>query len=122
MQFGDPLYRPDAISFQQELKRQQTFLVAGIHIPERPLVGLSEGLAALHTTVALPSITMLPELCGLDPAIVARHYTISLDRSNQKPDNEIARSVRLRLCGFQPRSRLASRSGLLLSYSHSYYT
>src|SRR5689334_5007576 len=78
------------------------------------LVRLGECFSALVAAVALKAVPVFTVTRSVDPAVVARHCAISLDRASQKPDNQIEGSVRLRSRGFQPRQGWQPKPGLLL--------
>jgi hypothetical protein len=86
---------------------------------KRLLLRLCEALAALLALVPLNlRPTVETGLHHLYPAVVTRHGLNLLAIHSRKPDNEFGEPVRLRLCSFRPRWRLASLSGLFSSQSN----
>ena len=116
VQATQALRTPDAVTFNQESKCELAALLFKVVFhPERLCVRFGKCLTAVVATVALQSIAMLSRLLAIDPAIVARHCAISLDRSSQKPDNRGVRFARLRLCGFAAPVTVPAVIGALLS-------
>ncbi len=66
-------------------------------------MGFREGLVALSAAESLQAVSVASKAFAFYPAVVAGHGRFPLETHRQKPDNGLGQSVRLRLCGFQPR-------------------
>ena len=89
-----------AVAFQQETQNHLGFLDRQIHSVQMVFPRLQERLRALAALIALVAFTVTSFALTFDPAGMAGHFAISLDRADQKPDNGLEESVRLRSRGF----------------------